>query len=60
MVNGNKKEKGIQIIHWNKGPSFLENKFNEIETVISDHKPHMLGLSEANLRAVHDKTKFFV
>ena len=56
MINGNKKEKGIQIIHWNKGPSFLENKFNEIEAVISDHKPHMLGLSEANLRAVHDKT----
>ena len=57
MVNGNGRERGIKIIYWNKGPSFLENKFNEIEAVIDDHKPHMLGLSEANLRAGHDQTK---
>ena len=56
MVNGNRREKGIKVIHWNKGPSYLENKINDIETVIDCHKPHMLGLSEANLRAGHDQT----
>ena len=57
MVNGNGRQRGIKIIHWNKGSSFLENKFNEVEAVINGHKPHMIGLSEANLRAGHDKTK---
>ena len=57
MVNGNGRQRGIKIIHWNKGSSYLENKFNEVEAVINGHKPHMIGLSEANLRAGHDKTK---
>jgi hypothetical protein len=41
-------------MHWNKGPSYLQNKYSEIETIIAGHKPHILGLSEANLRAGHD------
>ena len=32
----------------------MENKYNDIETIIADHKPHVLGLSEANLRQEHD------
>ena len=36
-------------MHWNKGPSFLQNKHREIESIIAAHKPHILGLSEANL-----------
>ena len=55
MTHGNRKEKGIKIIHWNKGPSYLENKYNEIETIIDGHRPHVLGLSEANLREDHDQ-----
>ena len=35
---------------WNKGSSLLQNKHPEIETVIDAHKPHILGLCEANLR----------
>ena len=27
---------------------------NEIEQVVSDNKPHLLGISEANLKSVHD------
>ena len=55
-VNGNKKEKGIRIMHWNKGSSFLHNKINEIETVIEKYRPHILGLSEANFFSDHDRS----
>ena len=32
----------------------MENKHNDIEDVIASHKPHVLGLSEANIRKGHD------
>ena len=51
---GNKRQNGIKIVHWNKGSSFLQNKRNEIETLIEQHHPHILGLSEANLFNHHD------
>ena len=56
MINGNRAQRGhgIKILHWNKGPSFLHNKHNDIETVIGGHKPHILGLSEANFKMEHD------
>lgn len=46
--------KGIKCIYWNKGPSFLTNKQLDIDSIISTHKPHMLGLGEANFRHDHD------
>ena len=49
ITHGNRREKGLKILHWNKGPSFLQNKHREIESIIAAHKPHILGLSEANL-----------
>ena len=56
VVNGNRGHRGhgIRLAHWNKGPSFLQNSHSDIETVISDHKPHLIGLSEANLKSTHD------
>ena len=51
---GNKREHGIKIVHWNKGPSLLENKRNDIEALVQKHRPHILGLSEANLFRNHD------
>ena len=27
---GNRREHGIKLVHWNKGPSFLENKIDDI------------------------------
>ena len=56
IVNGNRglRGTGIKIIHWNKGSSFLHNKHDEIETIIAGHHPHVLGLSEANLKNDHD------
>ena len=53
--HGNKKGTGIKIFHWNKGGSYLVNKMPEIRTIINQHHPHILGLSEANLLDVHDK-----
>ena len=37
-------------MHWNKGPSILSNKLDDIKTVVEEYTPHVLGLSEANLR----------
>ena len=51
-INGNRasRGRGIQIIAWNKGSSYLQNKHHKIETIIAADKPHIIGLSEANLK----------
>ena len=48
--NGNRDQsgRGIKILAWNKGSSFLQNKHPEIESIIAGHQPHILGLCEAN------------
>ena len=53
-TNGNRRQHGIKIAHFNKGPAYLHNKIHEVENIIHDHQPHLLGLSEANLLAGHD------
>ena len=45
-INGNR---GIKITHWNLGSSYLVNKIQEIETLVADFRPHLLGISESNL-----------
>ena len=57
-IHGNRGQrgKGIKIVAWNKGSSLLHNKHQEIETIIAGHQPHILGLSEANLRSNADLT----
>ena len=52
--NGGQRGKGINCVYWNKGPSFLSNKQLDSETIIGTHKPHILGLGEANFRHDHD------
>ena len=54
-TNGNKKNQGIKIAHWNKGNAFLQNKMPEINNIISGLHPHILGISEANLHHNHDQ-----
>ena len=51
--NGGQRGKGIKCLYWNKGPAHLINKQLDIETIISTHKPHILGLGEANFRHDH-------
>ena len=50
---GNRGNRGIKLSHWNAGNAHLENKTIDIENVISDHHPHLLGISEANLHKNH-------
>ena len=50
---GNRNNRGMKLSHWNAGNAYLENKTNEIENLISDHHPHLLGISEANLHKDH-------
>ena len=53
-INGNRHNRGIKLAHWNAGSAHLPNKMCEIEQVISESHPHVLGISEANLKNDHD------
>ena len=55
-INGNQSKGGrsITCLYWNKGPSLLINKHQDIETIIADHHPHVLGLGEANYNQSQD------
>ena len=48
--------KGMKLAAWNAGNAYLENKLNEIEKVIESVKPHVLIISEGNLRQCVDKS----
>ena len=52
--HGNRRSSGIKLCHWNKGGAFLINSMNEIEQVITQHRPHVLGISESNFLAKHN------
>ena len=56
IYNGNRERRGrgINCIYWNKGPAFLANKQLDIKTIVEEHKPHIFGLGEANVRSDHD------
>ena len=51
---GNRRT-GIKLAHWNKGGGYLCNKINEVENLVRDYKPHVLGISESNFKIEHDK-----
>ena len=48
--NRNMGGRGIKCAVWNKGNSLLQNKHLEIERIIGQYQPHILGLCEANLK----------
>ena len=50
---GNRSNRGIKLAHWNAGSAHLHNKMDELEHVISDLHPHVLGISEANFKRNH-------
>ena len=54
-INGNRSNRGIKITHWNLGSAHLVNKIHEIETVVADMRPHLLGISESNLFSSQSK-----
>ena len=47
-INGNITNRGLKIVHWNLRSAYLENKMHEIETVVANLRPHLLGISESN------------
>ena len=51
-MNGNRegRGKGLTCLYWNKGPSLLVNKQDDILSVVREHKPHIFGLGEANFK----------
>ena len=51
--NRDRRGRGINLVYWNKGPSFLINKQPDIRGIVDVHKPHILGLGEANVRQDH-------
>ena len=55
-TNGNrgKRGQGITCLYWNKGPSLLTNKHQDLETLVAEHHPHILGLGEANFSHAQD------
>ena len=56
-LNGNRNENGVKIAHWKAGGKFMENKMHEIESLISQLHPAILGISEINLKSSHDIMK---
>ena len=52
-THGNIRGSGLRLCHWNKGGSYLINCKNEIEQVIDQYRPHVLGISESNFYSNH-------
>lgn len=46
--NGNIRKK-LLLYHWNVGSSRLENKMQHLELFVKEHRPSLLGVSEANM-----------
>ena len=57
-INSNRDSKGVRLAHWNAGSAHLKNKLHDIEQVVSDHHPHLLGISESNYKKIHDMCRF--
>ena len=49
------RSNGIKISAWNKGGGYLQNKMPELKNIINGLHPHILGISEANLKSTQDK-----
>ena len=50
--NRGQRGKGITCVYWNKGPSFLCNRMVDIEYMVKEHKPHIIGLGELNSKMI--------
>ena len=48
------RNKGLKICYWNKANSKLGSRISEIKHIISEHKPAVIGISEANFMSNQD------
>ena len=55
VINGNRKTLDLKILSWNSGHTFLVNQINEVRWLIQEKSPHILFISESNLKRSHDK-----
>ena len=44
------------VMYWNKGNSYMTRKMEDIKTLVSEHKPHIFGVAEANVLPGHDQS----
>ena len=51
ILNGNigKSKNTLKILHWNKGPAYLQNKCNDMNYVLDRYNPDIFSVSEANM-----------
>ena len=52
------RSRGLRLCHWNKSSAKMSNRLSEIKNIISQHRPHMLGISEANISTSQDLSLF--
>ena len=57
MKYGNRKNRELRIVSWNSGHTYLINQMNEVKMLVQEKSPHILFVSESNLRRSHDKEK---
>ena len=46
IKNGNNT---LKLLHWNKGKANFNNKTNDLDSVLSQHRPNIISLCEANI-----------
>ena len=54
-TTGNRSNRGIKLAGSgsNAGSAHLHNKMDDLEQVVADHHPHVLGISKANFNQRH-------
>ena len=49
----------MRICHWNKSNSAMKSRLSEVKNIISSHRPHFLGISEANIDLKKEHKEYF-
>lgn len=55
IKNGNHNHY-LSLVHWNKGKTLFHNKATDINQILSQHKPHIFSLCEANIDRITNDT----
>ena len=55
-THGNRKNRELKVMSWNSGHSYLVNQINDVKWLLQEKQPHVLFVSESNLRRSHDRS----
>ena len=47
MTHGNRRKNGIKICQWNTGGGYLTSKQPELQNIVAEYTPHVLGITES-------------